>query len=72
MIIQHAHGAVYDVTYRRFYPSHGEFDFADGKLVYSPVTPELQDVITYDAGSGTITITSGSSGRKFTLARGGP
>jgi hypothetical protein len=57
------------VSYRRFYPSYGEFRFEDGKLSYSPVTPDMTDVITYDSDSDAITITSGSSGDSHTLAR---
>jgi len=60
---------VYRVTYGRFYPSHGQFRLADGKLTYAAVSPEQTDVITYDAESDSITITSGSTDESHTLAR---
>lgn len=72
MRIDSAHDGVFDVTYRRFYPSHGEFRLSDGKLTYSPVTPDQTDVITYDADSDTITITGAGSGHSFTLSRARP
>jgi hypothetical protein len=58
----------------RFYPSPGEFRFEDGELelTYAPVTPDMVDVITYDADDETITITSGASGETHTLARDTP
>lgn len=62
-------GDVMDVSYPRFYPSHGEFRFADGQLTYSAITPEMTDVITYDVDEDTITITSGSTGNSYTLSR---
>jgi hypothetical protein len=60
------------VSYARFYPSRGEFIFADGQLTYSAITPDMTDVITYDAGDDTITITSGSTGDSYTLSRAEP
>jgi len=60
---------VFRVTYARFYPSHGEFRLADGELRYAAVTPEMTDVITYDAESDRITITSGSTDESHTLVR---
>lgn len=62
MRIDAPRGGVYRVTYRRFYPASGEFSFSDGRLVYSPVSPALTDVITYDASTDSITITGGGSG----------
>ena len=69
MQIDKPQGGIFRVTYDRFYPSHGEFELSDGELTYSPVTPEMVEVITYDAGSDTITVTSGASGESHTLAR---
>jgi hypothetical protein len=67
--IQEPRDGVLRVTYRRFYPSHGEFRFEDGKLTYSAMSPELVDVIEYDSDDDTITITSGNTGRRYTLTR---
>ncbi len=69
MQIDDPQDGVFRVTYDRFYPSHGEFELSDGKLTYSPTTPDMVDVIAYDAGGDTLTITSGSSGHSYTLAR---
>jgi hypothetical protein len=57
------------VTYPRFYPSGAEFRFEDGRLTYSPVTPDQVDVIEFRPDSDTISITSGASGVTYTLAR---
>jgi len=62
-------GGVFRVTYERFYPSHGEFELSDGELTYTPMTPDMVEVIAYDADTDTITITSGASGRSYTLER---
>ncbi len=59
----------YAVNYRRFYPKYGEFRLEGDQLVYSPVSPDMTDVITYDADSDTITITSGAGGDSRTLIR---
>ncbi len=64
-----AEGDLMFVTYARFYPSHGQFSFADGRLTYSAITPDMTDVITYDADEDTITITSGSTGDSYVLSR---
>ena len=69
MRIDEPQAGVFRVTYDRFYPSHGEFEFSDGELTYGPVTPDMIDVITYDADADTIAITSGASGESHTLAR---
>jgi len=63
--------ALFEVVYLRFYPSRAEFRLDDGELTYSAVTPEMTDVITYDAESEALTITSGSTGDSFTLTRWG-
>lgn len=68
MHIESSGADVYTVTYRRFYPTEGRFRFAHGKLTYAPVSPEFTDVITYDSGSDTLTITSGN-GRSYELSR---
>lgn len=60
---------IFVVTYRRFYPSRGEFQLVDGELRYHPITPDMVDVITYDAGDDTVTITSGASGDTHTFTR---
>ena len=60
---------IFRVTYDRFYPSRGEFELSDGRLTYSATTPDMVDVITYDAGDDTLTIDSGSSGHSYALAR---
>ena len=60
---------IYAVNYRRFYPKYGEFRLEGDTLVYSPVSPDMTDVITYDADSDSITITSGASGDSRTLIR---
>jgi hypothetical protein len=57
------------VTYPRFYPSGAEFRFDDGRLTYAPVTPDLVDLIEYDADSDTISITGAASGVTYTLVR---
>ena len=67
--IDEPYAGVFRVTYDRFYPSHGEFELTDGELTYSGMTPDMIDVITYDADADTIAITSGASGRSHTLAR---
>jgi hypothetical protein len=67
--IQAPRDGVLRVTYRRFYPNHGEFRFEDAKLTHSAMSPELVDVIEYDSDDDTITITSGASGRRYTLTR---
>jgi len=67
--IEEPRNGIFEVVYPRFYPAYGEFRLEDGRLTYSAVSPELVDVIEYDAGDDTITITSGSSGRVFTLER---
>jgi len=64
--------ALLEVVYPRFYPSRAEFRLDDGELTYSPVTPEMTDVITCDAGSETLTITSGSTGDSYTFTRWEP
>jgi len=69
MQIDEPQAGVFRVTYDRFYPSHGEFELSDGELTYGPMTPDMIDVITYDADTDTIAITSGASGRSHTLAR---
>jgi hypothetical protein len=72
MEIRCVDGALFEVVYLRFYPSRAEFRLDDGKLTYSAVTPEMTDVITCDAGSETLTITSGSTGDSYTLTRWEP
>jgi len=68
MHIESSGGDIYTVTYRRFYPTEGRFRYADGRLTYAPVSPEFTDVITYDSGADTITITSGN-GHSYELSR---
>ena len=57
------------VTYQRFYSSPGQFRLVDGRLAYAAMSPEIADVITYDAATDCITITSGSTDESFTLVR---
>ena len=60
---------LYAVTYVRSYPEWALFRLEGDRLVYSPVSSEMTDVITYDAYSDSITITSGASGDSRTLTR---
>ena len=69
MQIDDPQNGTFRVTYDRFYPSHGQFELKDDELTYSATTPDMVDVITYDAGDDTLTMTSGSSDHSYTLAR---
>ena len=60
---------LYAVTYARSYPEYALFRLEGDELVYSPVSSEMTDVITYDADADSITITSGASGDSRTLTR---
>jgi hypothetical protein len=68
MHIESSGGDVYTVSYPRLYPTERRFRYADGGLTYAPVSPEFADVITYDSGADTITITTGN-GRSNELSR---
>lgn len=68
---------VVQVVYRRFYPSPEKFfqsrNFGDGRLAYATDLESMTaDVIVYDYASDTITITNGSTGSSYTLARSRP
>jgi hypothetical protein len=63
MRIDAPRNGVFRVTYPRFYPSYGELRFKTGRLTCSPVSRRPTDVIICDAGSDSVTITSGSRGR---------
>ena len=45
------HDGVFRVTYRRFYPTYGEFRFEGSKVTYSPDSPSQTDVSTYDCST---------------------
>jgi hypothetical protein len=68
MHIESSGDDIYTVIYRRFYPTEGRFRYADGELIYAPVSPEFTDVITHDSDTDTLTITSGN-GHSYELSR---